>query len=123
MHALVMALTFALGSSGTLPLWATLLGVEEVHACHCSRDHHDCVCARCHSDPDGAMRVSTETLQNRCGDDETVFGGRRILAVTAAPSAVVVATVSDRIPAGVRRDSMHSRDRTEPATPPPPRIG
>jgi hypothetical protein len=120
MRALVLALTCALGSAGTLPLWATLLGVEDVHVCSCSHEHHDCVCARCHTDPDAAMKVSSETLKNRCGEDDVVFGGQRLLAI-ASPSleSVAVALVSARLPSFVPVSASSSRGAPEPLTPPP----
>ena len=119
LRALVIALTVALGSAGTLPLWATLLGVEGPHACHCSRDHHDCVCARCHTDPDAAMRISSETLKARCGDDEVVYGGHRAIAITPAFAGVPVASSFARTKVRAHVDWLRSRDRAEPLIPPP----
>lgn len=119
MRTLVVALTFALGSAGTLPLWATLLGVADVHVCRCSRDHHDCVCARCHTDPDATTLVSSETLSNRCGDDEVVYGGKRLVTLPAPSCDVSVAVVSKRAPAPPRDAPTRSLIELEPPTPPP----
>lgn len=118
-RVLVVALSFALGSAGTLPLWATLLGVADVHVCHCSREHHDCVCARCHTDPDANMLVSSETLSNRCGDDDIVFGGQRLVTLAAPLPTIAFATFSERIAAFVPVDALSSRDAPEPLLPPP----
>lgn len=65
------------------------------------------------------MRVSTETLQNRCGDDEVVFGGQRLVTLTAPLPSVMVATVCERTPVFLPFDSLSPRDAREPPIRPP----
>jgi len=118
LRAVVLLLAVSVGSAGALPVWAALVGVEAPHVCHCSTEHHDCVCARCHTDPDGEMRFSKETLQNRCGDDDVLFGGRQLLAI-AAPLPAIVAAPAHATVATLLPGRLRSRDPGEPPTPPP----
>lgn len=117
LRAMVVALVVALASSGALPVWARLVGVEAPHVCHCSAERHDCVCARCHTDPDAAMYLSTESLEGRCGDDEMAFGGKTLLAVLPSPTTVAPATAS-LLPAPVSVRPL-LLPRAEPPRPPP----
>jgi hypothetical protein len=84
LRALVLALALPLMSSGALPFWAQLVGVEGPHVCHCSVEQHDCVCPKCN--PDHEDRLGSESLKGRCGDDELAFAGKALRAVLPAPS-------------------------------------
>lgn len=85
---LVLVLSLSIATSGALPLWALLIGVEAAHVCRCSIEKHDCVCAKCNPDQD-EMRVSGESLSGRCGDDDMAFGGKAIAALPSAPMMIV----------------------------------
>ncbi|MBX3233616.1 MAG: hypothetical protein KIT84_11480 [Labilithrix sp.] len=112
---MTLALLLPLASMGALPTWARLVGVESPHVCHCSLEHHDCTCSIC--DPEHSPRLSTESLEGRCGDDDVAFGGSVLRAVLPAPFVIAAAPM-------VRRDlpAHHvrvSRGADPPPTPPP----
>ncbi len=117
LRALIFALVLPLASSGALPFWAQLAGVEGPHVCHCSLEKHDCVCPRCDTDPDAADYLSSESLKGRCGDDELAFGGKALAAVLVAP---VVVTAPSRDAFLARELAVeHTRPSPPPPTPPP----
>ncbi len=110
LRALVVMLVLPLASSGALPLWARLAGIEAPHVCHCSIEKHDCVCARCNPENEDLL-LTSESLEGRCGDDDVAFPGKAIIAVptaqvvlAAAPagSDLADASLSDPPPAPVR---------------------
>lgn len=119
----VLVATLPFVTAGALPAWAELLGAEQPHICHCSRDHHGCVCVRCHTDPDAEMGVSSDSMKGRCGDDDVVAGGahakitvlRAGVELGLAPAPLEGRTAIDRLV------EPSSRDRAPP-TPPPPRM-
>lgn len=119
LRALVLAIALPLASAGALPVWAQLVGVEGPHVCHCSTEQHDCVCPRCHTDPDAAMFLSTESLKGRCGDDEIAFGGKAFIAVLA-PMTVLVPVVGEplSLPIAIAPASLPK----SPPPKPPPRL-
>lgn len=86
---LLLLLVLPLASAGALPTWARLVGVQKPHVCHCSLEHHDCTCSIC--DPERSPRLSTESLEGRCGDDEVAFGAKSFVAVLPALSTVIAA--------------------------------
>jgi hypothetical protein len=92
LRALVFALALPLASSGALPFWVQIAGIEAPHVCHCSVDKHDCVCARCNPDHEEELLVTSESLKGRCGDDDVAFGGKALCAVL--PPASVLAPVA-----------------------------
>lgn len=115
---IVLVLACTLGSGGMLPVWAQLAGVEGPHVCHCSTDHHDCVCARCHTDGDAKRYRTVETVKGRCGDDEVGFGGHGVTAVLAAgPAPLPAADATEHEDATPPR--MRPLRRSRPPTPPP----
>ena len=117
LRALVFALVLPLATSGALPLWAQLAGVEAPHVCHCSIEKHDCVCARCNPDLEEDLLVTSESLTGRCGDDEVAFGGKAICAVLPAGSilAPIASRTSIASPVCVPVDDL----ARAPPTPPP----
>jgi hypothetical protein len=117
-RVLVFALFLPLTSSGALPFWAQLAGVEGPHVCHCSLDHHDCVCPRCDTDPDAATYLSSESLKGRCGDDELAFGGKAITVVLGSAVAVVAVPPHDEL-LPIEATTTRARLRGPPPTPPP----
>ncbi|MBS2012829.1 MAG: hypothetical protein JST00_08085 [Deltaproteobacteria bacterium] len=116
---LVAVLPFV--SAGALPAWAELAGVEHPHVCHCARDHHGCVCAKCHTDPDAEMGISSDSVKGRCGDDDVVGGAH------GTPPALFVSFVTLLAPSASGRAPVAtppaalSRERLPPP-PPPPRM-
>lgn len=90
LRVLVVMLVLPLATSGALPQWARLAGIEAPHVCHCSIEKHDCVCARCNPDNE-EMLLTSESLQGRCGDDDVAFAGKAIVAVPAAPLVLAAA--------------------------------
>ena len=72
LRALIFAVSLPLASSGALPVWARLVGVEGPHVCHCSIDKHDCVCAKCNPELEEELLLTSESLLGRCGDDAPV---------------------------------------------------
>lgn len=119
LRLLVLILALPLASAGALPVWAQLVGVEAPHVCHCSLDHHDCVCPRCQTDPDAEEYLSAASLKGRCGDDEIAFGGSAMRAVLDAPCGPLLEAPSCSAPNGFFTTSPPGRDRTRPPTPPP----
>jgi len=117
----VLVATLPFVTAGALPAWAELLGAEQPHICHCSRDHHGCVCVRCHTDPDAEMGVSSDSMKGRCGDDDAVAGGAHVkITVLRAMIGLAPAPLEGRAPIA-RLIAPDSRDRAPP-TPPPPRM-
>ena len=117
LRALVLALLLPLASSGALPVWARLVGVEAPHVCHCSLEKHDCVCPRCNPDLEEDMLFTSEALTGRCGDDEVAFGGKAICAVLPATSVLApIAARTTIVRASVRPIADYARP---PPTPPP----
>jgi len=117
---LITLLMLSLGSSGALPVWAQLVGVEGPHVCHCSLEKHDCVCPRCNTDPDAAMFLSAESLKGRCGDDEVAFGGRGIIAIAPSPDLFVKAP-EQRAPRKLSPLEQPEPIASRPEVPPPRR--
>lgn len=122
LRALVLLLVLPLATAGTLPAWAALVGSDTLHVCHCAADHHDCVCAKCHTDPDAETAPSTATIRGQCGDEEAAIVGAKPFV------AVLHASVDELLPVDLPREglaalppAMASRDRTRPTTPPPRR--
>lgn len=117
LRLLVLALAVPLMSSGALPLWALLAGVEAPHVCHCSIDKHDCVCAKCNPEHEEDFLVTSESLTGRCGDDEIAFGGKAICAVLPAPS--ILAPIASRTSIALPIPRLLSDLARPPPTPPP----
>ncbi|MBX3220134.1 MAG: hypothetical protein KF795_06405 [Labilithrix sp.] len=117
LRALVLALAVPVASSGALPLWAALAGVEAPHVCHCSIEKHDCVCPKCNPDHEDELVFSSESLSGRCGDDDVAFAGKAICAVLPAPS--VLAPSASRTPIVAPRARRPSDLARPPPTPPP----
>lgn len=115
---MLVVLVCSVATGGMLPVWAELAGVEGPHVCHCSADHHGCVCAHCGTDQDGKALRAVSTVKGRCGDDEVAFGGRGFVAVLVPPLARVPAACGEGIPA-VRAALPRIRLRARPPTPPP----
>lgn len=116
---LLVVLVCSVAAGGMLPAWAQLVGVEGAHVCHCSTDHHDCVCAHCGTDPDGKAFRAVSTVKGRCGEDEVAFGGRGFNAILSPPIAgVPAAEVVEATAMGVSPASI-TRLRARPPTPPP----
>lgn len=116
-RALVLVLLMPLATSGALPSWALLFGVEAAHVCRCSVEEHDCVCPKCHPDDADDLALTTESIKGRCGDDDVAFAGKALGAVLSkgsvlTPTAERTAFVPD-VPATPRE----LRDR--PPIPPP----
>jgi hypothetical protein len=86
---IVIVLSLSLATSGALPLWALLVGIDAAHVCHCAIDKHDCVCAKCNPEHEDAL--TSESLKGRCGDDEAAFTGKAIVGVLSSPSVFVAA--------------------------------
>ena len=118
LRALVLALALPLVTSGALPLWAQLAGVEAPHVCHCSIDKHDCVCAKCNPELEEDLLFTSESLLGRCGDDEVLFGGKAICAVL--PAASILSPIASRISIAL---PVHRTiaDLARPPPVPPPR--
>ncbi|HVJ89109.1 MAG TPA: hypothetical protein VM580_04840 [Labilithrix sp.] len=116
LRALVFALTLPLASSGALPLWARLVGVEGPHVCRCSIEKHDCDCVRCNPDHEESTFTS-ESLTGRCGDDELAFGGKVLLSVL--PASSVLAPVSMGAAAFLPSVFRRADFARPPPTPPP----
>ncbi|MBN9162101.1 MAG: hypothetical protein J0I07_14155 [Myxococcales bacterium] len=119
LRALIFAVSLPLASSGALPVWARLVGVEGPHVCHCSIDKHDCVCAKCNPELEEELLLTSESLLGRCGDDEHAFGSKAICAVV--PPSSVIAPVAERVslpPATILLVS----DLARPPPTPPPRL-
>ena len=117
LRAIVLALLLPLASSGALPFWAQLAGVEGPHVCHCSIEKHDCICPKCHPDHEEELLFSSESLTGRCGDDEVAFGGKAICAVLPASSVIAPMVTRTAIaPAFLWTPSDLARP---PPTPPP----
>ena len=117
LRALIFALSLPLASSGALPVWARLVGVEGPHFCHCAIDKHDCVCAKCNPELEEELLLTSESLSGRCGDDEVAFGGKAICAVL--PPSSVIAPVGDRIAIPPTTMLLVSDFARPPPTPPP----
>jgi hypothetical protein len=117
LRALVVALALPLASSGALPFWAQLAGVEGPHVCHCSLEKHDCVCPKCNPDHEGEMLLTSESLKGRCGDDELAFAGKAICAVL--PGASVLAPIAQRSTLFVPESRTVFAVARPPPTPPP----
>lgn len=118
LRALVLVLALPLASSGALPFWAQLAGVEGPHVCHCSIDKHDCVCPKCNPDHEEDMLFTSESLKGRCGDDEVAFGGKAICAVLPPPS--ILAPIASRT--AIALVGFHFiPDLARPPPTPPPR--
>jgi hypothetical protein len=115
-RALVVALALPLASSGALPFWAQLAGIEGPHVCHCSAEKHDCVCPKCNPDRDDLL-VTSESLKGRCGDDEIAFGGKTLRAVL--PSSSVLSPVVRRSPIDLAPTRSLDGLARPPPTPPP----
>lgn len=120
LRALILLLVLPLATAGTLPAWAALVGTESPHVCHCAADHHDCVCVRCHTDPDAETGPSTESIHGQCGDDARMVSGSKPFV------AVLDAWLEELLPVALPREGwvdtpspMDSRGRTRPTTPPP----
>jgi hypothetical protein len=110
-------LVLPLATSGALPQWARLVGIEAPHLCHCSIEKHDCVCARCNPE-NKDMLLTSESLQGRCGDDEVAFLGKAIVAVPAAP-IVLAAAPSTSLRTDVDVSAPHLGPPRAPPVPPP----
>jgi len=119
LRALVFALALPLATSGALPLWAQLAGIEAPHVCHCSIEKHDCVCAKCNPDHEEDLLITSESLTGRCGDDEVAFGGKALCAVL--PAASILSPIASRIaiPSPVLA-SVPDLARAPPTPPPRP---
>jgi hypothetical protein len=117
LRALVFALVLPLASSGALPFWAQLAGVDGPHVCHCSLEKHDCVCARCNPDHEDEMLLTSESLKGRCGDDELAFAGKAICAVL--PPSTVLAPIASRLWIELPASRDISDVTLPPPTPPP----
>lgn len=117
LRVLVLVLAFPLASSGALPLWAQLAGVEGPHICQCGIKKHDCLCAKCDPEHEEDLLFTTESLTGRCGDDETVFGGKAICAVLAAP--VTFVPFATRPLEAASEAALVPVPPPEPPTPPP----
>lgn len=116
-RTVAMIVALPLMSVGALPYWASLLGIEGPHVCHCSLEKHDCLCVKCHPDQEDLV-LTTASLSGRCGDDEHVYGGKAIRAVPPstfgrAPPPLSTLAILDApavLAAGLR---------SPPPTPPP----
>lgn len=117
LRALVLALALPLASSGALPLWAQLAGVEGPHICRCGIQKHDCVCAKCDPEHEEDLLLTTESLTGRCGDDEIAFGGKAISAVLP-PAASVVPFAGLAIGAAEAPDPVLIPESAPPTRPP-----
>lgn len=117
----VLVATLPFVTAGALPAWAELLGAEQPHVCHCSRDHHGCVCVRCHTDPDAEMGVSSDSMKGRCGDDDAVAGGAHVKITVLRPMIGLAPAPLEGRASIPRLVAPRSRDRAPP-TPPPPRM-
>lgn len=116
-RALVFALALPLATSGALPLWAQLAGVEGPHVCHCSVEKHDCVCPKCNPEHEDMLRLSSESLKGRCGDDDVGFGGKAICAVLSSSSTLTPIAARVLVPAPPAPPTPLAP--REPPTPPP----
>ena len=117
LRVLVFALAVPLASSGALPFWAQLAGVEGPHVCHCSIEKHDCVCPKCNPEHEEDMLFTSESLKGRCGDDEIAFGGKAICAVL--PASGVLAPIGSRTAIALPAARLVSDLARPPPTPPP----
>jgi hypothetical protein len=113
LRGLVVMLALPLATSGALPLWARLAGIEAPHVCHCSIERHDCVCARCNPENEDLL-LTSESLEGRCGDDDVVYPGKAVVVVTPAPIVLAPAPV-----ASGRADRLLSQPPAAPARAPP----
>lgn len=118
LRVLVFALAVPLASSGALPVWALLAGIEAPHVCHCSIEKHDCVCAKCNPEHEEDFLVTSESLTGRCGDDEIAFGAKAICAVLPAPS--ILSPIASRTTIA-RSTPRLLYDLARPPPTPPPR--
>ncbi len=115
---LVLVLSLSLATSGAMPLWALLAGIEAAHVCHCSLEKHDCVCAKCN--PEHEDTLSTESLKGRCGDDDAAFGGRVLVGVLSSPDVVSPPAASHVMKVFSLDAPVVSAPRAPPT--PPPRL-
>ena len=119
LRALVFALLLPLASSGALPVWAQLAGVEAPHVCHCSIEKHDCVCAKCNPELEEELLFTSESLLGRCGDDEVLFGAKAICAVL--PASSIISPIASRISIALPlRRAISDLARPPPVPPPRP---
>lgn len=114
----LVVLVMSLASGGVLPVWAQLAGIEGPHVCHCSTDHHDCVCAHCGTDHDAKAFRSVAHVKGRCGDDEVAFGGRGFVAIVPQAGVLVVTPTAAHV-IDAAAPSLRTRLRRRPPTPPP----
>jgi hypothetical protein len=118
LYALVVMLVLPLATSGALPQWARLAGIEAPHVCHCSIEKHDCVCARCNPENED-MLLTSESLQGRCGDDDVAFPGKAIVALPAAPTVRAAAPERASARSGTRVYAPLPGPARSPPVPPP----
>ncbi len=116
--ALLVILASSLATAGMLPVWAQLAKVDGPHVCHCSTDHHGCVCARCGTDADANGHRSIATIKGSCGDNELAFGGRGFVAVLPATSPDVPLVAAEWLASSPLLTRELRRDRRPPKPPP-----
>lgn len=108
-----------LASSGALPSWALLFGIEAAHVCRCSVEEHDCVCPKCNPDQGDDLALTAESIKGRCGEDDVAFGGKALGAVL--PPTSVLTPPAERT-AFVTTIPLAPRDLRERPPIPPPRF-
>lgn len=118
---LLAALPFV--TAGALQAWAEFAGVESPHVCHCARDHHGCVCAKCHSDPDAETVISSESIKGRCGDDDVVGGASDVPITLFVPFTVLAPSALEGKAPLPTLPQVRSRERGPPPPPPPRTLG
>jgi hypothetical protein len=119
LRTLVFTLFLPLASSGALPSWALLVGVEGAHVCHCAIEQHDCLCPKCNPDHEDELLLTSESLQGRCGDDDVAFGGKALGAVLPPSSILTPGVTRTKVASPV---VLLPTDLARPPPTPPPRF-
>lgn len=118
-RVLIAALALFVASGGALSSWVQIARGPGAHVCHCSIEHHDCVCVRCNPD-DPSLWTSSESIKGECGTRSELLGPSAPKAMVHEPTSVPTPGVVGELtfdPPPLLSDAQ----RAPPPTPPPRR--